>query len=115
MENRRWRSGFRGHVLVHAGRTVDRTGVAEAERRFGVVLPPDYRPRRGAVLGMVEIVGCVDAHPSPFFLGPWGFLLRKPVDFEEPIPFPGRLGFFPVPRALLAATPATDAVPGGPR
>jgi len=112
VENRVWSTGFRGHLLVHAGRQVDRRAIDHLEDWFGIVLPPGYRPRTGAILGMARLVDCVRASPSPFFSGPCGFVLRDPVDFGNPIPFPGRLGIFQVPRSTLTGTPAFDALPG---
>jgi hypothetical protein len=50
---------------------------------------------RGGIIGKVEIVNCMVKHPSQWFMGPYGFLLRNP----EPLPFhpyKGSLGFFDV-------------------
>jgi hypothetical protein len=49
----------------------------------------------------VEIYDCVRQHPSAFFVGEYGFLLREPVTFEKPIPFKGALGFFEVPDSVI--------------
>ena len=94
VENRSWPTPFRGRLLIHAGRRVDREAIARLERRFGVVLPAGYEPRRGVLLGSVEVVDCVDAHPSRWFQGPWGFLLRAPRELPRPVPCRGRLGIF---------------------
>jgi hypothetical protein len=112
VENRTWPTRFRGRLLIHAGRQVDSGALARLEASYGVVLPAGYAPRTGAILGMVELVDCVEHHPSPFFHGPWGFVLRDPVDFGVPIPAAGRLGIFQVPRELLLNTPAWN-VPFG--
>ena len=52
--------------------------------------------RYGAILGTVEITGCVTESDSPWFGGPYGFTLADPVVFDEPIPYAGKLGFFEV-------------------
>lgn len=98
-----------GRLLIHADRQVDTAGLERLESRYGVVMPPGYSPRTGAILGMAVLTDCVDRHPSPFFRGPWGFLLRDPVDFATPIPAAGRLGIFRVPRELVRGSPAWAA------
>ncbi|HVF59232.1 MAG TPA: ASCH domain-containing protein [Thermoanaerobaculia bacterium] len=112
VENRTWRTDFRGNLLIHAGMRIDEEGVGRVERLYGLLLPLDYRSRTGAVLGMVRLVDCVRASRSPFFSGPYGFVVEGAVDFGEPVLFPGRLGIFPVPRAVLRGTPAFDAAAG---
>ncbi len=60
-----------------------------SERGFGVLrnLP------RGGIVGMVEIIDCRMASESPWFSGPYGFVLAnaKELDF---VPCKGRLGIF---------------------
>lgn len=48
----------------------------------------------GAIIGEVDITGCVEYSDSPWFLGPYGFTLANPVLYDEPIPCKGALGFF---------------------
>ena len=50
---------------------------------------------RGGIVGEVEIAGCVTGHPSPWFTGPYGFVLRsaRGTPFK---PLPGSLRFFDV-------------------
>ena len=50
----------------------------------------------GAIVGEVDIVGCVGESDSPWFEGPYGFALSNPIAYPEPIPYRGRLGFFEV-------------------
>jgi len=51
---------------------------------------------RGAIIGEVTITGCVDKCNSPWFVGPYGFVLADPVLYDKPIPYKGQLGFFEV-------------------
>ena len=46
-------------------------------------------------MGEVEITDCVIEHPSPWFTGPYGFVLRnaRMLPFK---PLPGALRFFDV-------------------
>lgn len=48
----------------------------------------------GAIIGEVDITGCVEKSESPWFTGPYGFTLSNPVLYEKPIPCKGKLGFF---------------------
>ena len=84
IENRTWRlpKAMKGQrIYVHAGK---RSRVAS----------PKYANRLGAVLGEVTIVDCVESSDSPWFEGPFGFVLKDPVAYDVPIPARGRLGFF---------------------
>ena len=57
---------------------------------------PEYEAlQRGGIIGEAEIVDCVDHSASPWFVGPFGFVLRnaRPLPFR---PLKGRLGFFEV-------------------
>jgi hypothetical protein len=55
-----------------------------------------------AIIGTVEIVECVTESFSPWFAGPYGFVLRDPIALPTPIPCKGRLGFWTVPEAIAA-------------
>lgn len=63
--------------------------------REEIAIPAFGDLERGGIVGEVEIVDCVQASESPWFFGPWGFVLRNP----KPLPFRpwgGTLGFFHV-------------------
>ena len=121
IENRCWATRFRGPVLIHAakGMTVDEwIDAIDFARPMLEKLPTeqlalakealrrDSLPR-GGIIGSAEIIDCVRASSSPWFMGEHGFLLRdaKPLPFQ---PFKGALGFFDVPNIQLA-TPADAA------
>lgn len=101
VENRHWSTRFRGPLLIHSSKAVAWEEVAELQRDR--LLPRDYRPVIGAILGLVEVVGCVTDHPSQFFHGPYGFTMRNPCPFSRPIPFSGQPGIFNVPVLVLSA------------
>lgn len=98
IENRQWRTHFRGKIYVHASKGMTDDEYIEAfvmARQNGVTLPPAAELERGGIVGTVEIVDCVDEDPSPWFFGEYGFLLKNPA----PLPFRpyrGALGFFKV-------------------
>ncbi len=113
IENRGWRTTRRGRFFVHASKTLDRDDLADARdfiradprlrdlAGITAVLDPEFLlPRCGGIIGSVEIVGCHDAHPSPWFMGPRGFSLTAPRRCDR-IAMPGKLGFFPVPSAMI--------------
>jgi hypothetical protein len=60
----------------------------------------------GALLGIVRLVGVVEDHWSPWFSGPFGWVLSHPVRLRRPIDCAGRLNLWRVPdparRALEA-------------
>ena len=95
VENRTWSTKFRGRVQVHAGKFPDPGWfpqlALEVEAR-GIALPD--QPSLGALVGEVDIIDCVSQWDSPWFIGPYGFLLAKPLVYFQPIPYRGRLGFF---------------------
>lgn len=96
LENRSWDTKERGMFLVHAAQRIDKEGI-EFLKAQGVDVPANLPT--GCLLGTVELVDTVTAHPSPYFFGPVGFVLQEPRPFAEPVPYKGRLGFFSVPNA----------------
>ena len=100
VENRDWKTPYRGRCLVHASKGGTKrefaSAVAGVEEVFNIVVPLGFDDfQRGGVIGSVEIHDCVDTLDSPWWIGPHGFLLRAP----RALPFaamPGRLGFFNV-------------------
>jgi hypothetical protein len=101
IENRDWRTHHRGPTLIHASLRYDHDGTDAdtMRRRFGIELPK--RLPQGGIIGVVDIVDCVEDHHSKWFVGRYGFVLenRRRIRFER---WPGRLGVREAPRALLA-------------
>jgi hypothetical protein len=54
---------------------------------------------RGGIVGSVEIVYCVTGSDSPWFMGPYGFVLRNPIILPFQ-PCKGALKFFNAPSGL---------------
>jgi len=99
IENRTWPTQFRGRVMIHAGQAVD--GQVLALWRVDSVLntvpmPSISHLTTGAIIGEVYITGCVTESTSPWFCGPYGFVIANPQAYEVPIPYKGKLGFFEV-------------------
>ena len=98
IENRSWATNFRGKVYIHAGKhfddnalfwLMDRGLVPIKELTLGSGEIP-----RGGIIGEVDIVDCVTSSTSPWFVGPYGFVLADPVKYESLIPCEGGLRFF---------------------
>jgi len=111
IENRDWRCKVRGRVLVHASKGMTRAELMDFQDFTCLMNPqPQIFGRTtdelvfGALVGSVEIVDCVSQSASPWFMGTFGFVLRNPVAFKQPVPFKGSLGFFDVPDAVVAGT-----------
>jgi hypothetical protein len=112
IENRTWRTHYRGPLAIHAGRAPcppalilpDGTPVQDA----GLVC--------GAVVALVDLVDClavVDAPQGPFTEGPFCFVLAN-VRRITPIPWPGALSLFEIPDEVISGrTPSPHpAAPG---
>lgn len=98
VENRTWPTKNTGPFLIHAGKKFDHAGyqwLLEHRNLLDAEIPHRDDFPMGGIVGKSRIVDCVDYHESPFFFGPWGFVLEdsKAVDF---VPYRGKLGFFEV-------------------
>ena len=98
VENRSWPTKYRGPVLIHAAKGMTRGEYSEAMAvalRAGMrtYFPRFEEMKRGGIIGQATIVDCVTEHDSPYFFGPYGFVLEdaKPLPFQ---PVLGKLGFF---------------------
>mgnify|MGYP001129214565 CR=1 FL=1 len=93
IENRSWNTKYRGPFLIHASQTqVDQQdGVWWYCKDNGIVLP-EY-VYFGGIVGVATLVDVVTDHPSPWFVGPYGYVLEdaRPLPWRE---FKGRLKFF---------------------
>lgn len=98
IENRNWGTKFRGRVIIHASKKFDVDHYDFLWRKkeelglTDIPAPEDFV--HGAVLGEVDIVSVVQAHASPWFFGPYGFVLKDAKEYDIPVPCKGALGFF---------------------
>jgi hypothetical protein len=94
VENRTWRTAFRGEALIHAGQRLTAAAIHRIRWEFpDVPLPETYE--LGGIVGRVSIIDCVMVMHSRWFEGPWGLVLRNPAVLPFS-PCKGRLGFFDV-------------------
>jgi hypothetical protein len=81
IENRTWWTRYRGPVLIHASKVCTCSEYEDAcEFIAGVTpiaIPPLAEIERGGIVGMARIVDCVRRDPSPWFEGPYGFVLEQ--------------------------------------
>jgi hypothetical protein len=105
IENRNWPTSMRGTVAIHASAGMGKAEYADSAlwiERCGGIVPPTFEDCMavcGCVLGTVEITDCVHGHSSPWFQGPYGFVLANQQRFKTPLPAKGKLGFWLMPPA----------------
>lgn len=99
VENRTWKTNYRGEFLIHASKTFDRQGMIyllNNEEIYGVSTSTFSTMPRGGIIGKAEIVDCVRDSNSL-----WAedccfhFVIKNAVELQYS-PRPGRLGFFEV-------------------
>jgi hypothetical protein len=95
IENRTWLTNFRGKFLIHAGKKFDYEGYNWVLSEMNMELPEIKDYERGGIVGSAKVTDCVALFDSPWFFGPYGFVIcnPKPLPF---LPFRGRLGFFEI-------------------
>ena len=114
IENRCWPTKFRGRILIHAAKGCTHAELEDAlyfaAEACGTRYTVDLKTiPRGGVIGSVEIIDCVSASTSPWFVGEFGFALRDP----QPLPFTpwkGQLGFFDVPDSQVSGLVMANVV-----
>ena len=99
IENRCWPTSYRGPLLIHASKGLTKAEYAdfcEFAEDIPMVKVPDFASlERGGIVGRVLLEGCIDHSISPWFCGPFGFVLSD----AKPLPFrvlKGQLGLFEV-------------------
>lgn len=119
IENRDWPTNYRGELLIHAGKKLtvpDYDAALLFIEAFvcpslAAIVPDIGELQTGGLVGRVNLVDCVKAHPSPWFTGGfadpnpggvaeghgtgYGFVLAnaQPMPF---VPWKGRKDFFNV-------------------
>lgn len=95
VENRNWSTNYRGPLLIHAASKLHDIPIAEIEAKHGIEINRD-RMQFSGIIGRVELIDVVTAHPSRWFDGPFGFVLSQPRAVKF-MPMRGFQGFFDVP------------------
>jgi len=78
------------------------SALEEIEKAAPVARMPPYESMvRGAIVGMVDLVGCEEHTKSKWHVpNHYGFVFANPRALREPIPCNGRLNFWEVPDAI---------------
>ena len=102
IENRSWKTRYRGPLLIQASAALPPACELEEYRLFakkrGVDLPRDFQT--GGIIGMVQLDDCVTKSRSRWFHGPVGWVLSNPKKLPF-IPLKGQLGLFDPPQSVL--------------
>ena len=119
IENRKWSTAIKGPICIHASAFNKRSYEQDREDYLEVLhlhVNPLGTPTMeqtslhgigfGAIVGIATIVDCVARCDSPWFFGPFGFVLKDQQILEEPIPVKGALGFFEWRQRLINQSPA---------
>jgi hypothetical protein len=103
VENRTWKTNFRGRVLIHAGKTI--IPLEEFKKEYyktrskklcETLISVNENNLTSAIVGSVEIVDCVRNSESVWAMeNHWHWILKNPVMFREPIRnVKGKLSFW---------------------
>lgn len=107
IENRTWGTRRRGNVVIHAGKRwgpEQREDLEYVHDEFPAIQLPDQFDL-GGIVGAALIVDCVTKHDSPWFNGPFGFVLANQRPSPKFIPWKGQLGFFEIPSSAMLEQP----------
>jgi hypothetical protein len=102
LENRSWRTSFRGSLYLHASRQLaSASAIAECRKltaEVGISLPTPREWPRGEILCIADLVDCVASTEIPPEAAHWAdatgwvFLLDRIVELKIPLPHMGSLG-----------------------
>lgn len=109
IENRNWRTHYRGPIAIHAGCKCydDELQGLQRQVRGGPKKTLEHWIRKGQrrvweecdlvhpshVVGIGMLVDCVDRSSSPWFSGDWGWVLQGVIPIY-PVPMKGALGLW---------------------
>lgn len=98
IENRTWKTRYQGELVLLASKKMDPLFDWTLFTRLGIDTPCDFPA--GGIVAICQLAYVVTRSIDPWFVGPYGFVLRnvRPVEF---VSFPGSPGLFGVPRELV--------------
>jgi hypothetical protein len=115
IENRPWKSSFRGRIYIQVSKTFDYEGydyiMQHHELRNLIIADIEYfcflkvhQPNAGKIIGEVDVVDCVEKYDSPWFFGFFGLVHKNPELYPHPVPCKGKIfpHFFDVPPEVEA-------------
>ena len=103
VENRSKPTRYRGTLLIQASAKIDQTAYADYIAE-GVELPPAQELITGAIIGSVQVTGCVRDSRSRWAIpGYWHWLTAAPRAADPVIPLKGQLSMFGAPHGWEAS------------
>jgi ASCH domain len=97
VENRTWKTNFRGTLAIHAGSGIARDAMTQYGHLVG-------QYPAGAIIGTVELVACITDSPSPWAMeGHYHWILENPRPCA-PVQAAGALSFWQVAEAAWVRT-----------
>lgn len=110
VENRSWPTKYRGRFFIHASKIYDKKAFIPSFVNLGqridmllkAIINYDDKLPAGAVIGEASLVDCKYRFPdeNDDLYSPWarsgmyGFIIKDPVLYKEPIPCKGKLKIF---------------------
>jgi hypothetical protein len=89
VENRSWRTNYRGRLGIHAGVRIDLDGLDACGHLLAGDLP------MGALIGSVMLLDCIEDSRSKWAVpGMWHWILADPKKLARPRRMPGRMGLW---------------------
>lgn len=100
IENRTWRTRFRGRVYIHAPLKDDKSAPLSKERKDATDHIEEFQFEKSAIIGEVTIADCVQNHKSIWAdkgEGIWHWVLKDAVFYDKPIlNVKGKLGIWDI-------------------
>ena len=108
VENRSWKTNYRGTVAIHVGKSNDvlnNKDVIKWIEKEGIFLPSEkqMRSQQGKIIALVQLVGIVSDSSSPWAIdGQFHWQLENVCQIDPSIPAKGKLGLwnFPIDKVL---------------
>ena len=113
VENRSWKTAYRGLIAIHAGAQLSKRGMADP--RITDTFGPDHVFQLGAILAIARLADCHLAEDGcgcsewaettyrnsadEIVTGVWHWVLTEIHQLDEPISMPGKLGLWTVTEA----------------
>jgi len=107
VENRQWRTAYRGPLLIHVGKNADPDPEASFRLLWTMADPEAFgQPRaawqaREAIIGVVHLADVLTDSPSPWATAGWyHWVFEFPAPVDPLIPCRGRPGLWVPPAAV---------------
>ena len=103
LENRKWKPPkdvIGQRIALHASKQDDDEGYEVIQKISGVILKPEDI-QRGCIIATAVLDGVVESSMSPWFDGPFGWILRDIKILNQPVNCIGALGLWNIPDNLI--------------